>query len=56
MAAPYFDGFAGTGDSGGGRGLDHVLFWNGLDLERKLADFQTYYNAAREFRATLRLC
>jgi putative transposase len=27
--------------------LDHVLFWNGLDLERKLADFQTYYNAAR---------
>jgi transposase InsO family protein len=27
--------------------LDHVLFWNGRDLERKLADFQTYYNAAR---------
>jgi putative transposase len=27
--------------------LDHVLFWNARDLERKLADFQTYYNAAR---------
>jgi hypothetical protein len=24
--------------------LDHVLFWNGRDLERKLAEFQTYYN------------
>jgi putative transposase len=27
--------------------LDHVLFWNTRDLERKLADFQAYYNAAR---------
>ena len=27
--------------------LDHVLFWNARDPERKLADFQTYYNAAR---------
>ena len=27
--------------------LDHVLFWNAGDLERKLTDFQTYYNAAR---------
>jgi transposase InsO family protein len=27
--------------------LDHVLFWNGHDLERKLAEFQLYYNAAR---------
>jgi putative transposase len=27
--------------------LDHVLFWNARDLERKLADFQGYYNAAR---------
>ena len=27
--------------------LDHVLFWNGRDLERKLAEFQMYYNAAR---------
>ena len=27
--------------------LDHVLFWNGRDLERKLVDFETYYNAAR---------
>ena len=27
--------------------LDHVLFWNGRDLERKLAEFQVYYNAAR---------
>jgi putative transposase len=27
--------------------LDHVLFWNGRDLERKLGEFQAYYNAAR---------
>ena len=27
--------------------LDHVLFWNAHDLERKLGEFQTYYNAAR---------
>jgi Integrase core domain len=27
--------------------LDQVLFWNARDLERKLADFQAYYNTAR---------
>lgn len=27
--------------------LDHLLFWNARDFERKLADFQAYYNAAR---------
>ena len=27
--------------------LDQVLFWNARDLERKLAEFQAYYNAAR---------
>ena len=27
--------------------LDHVLFWNAYDLERKLSEFQTYYNAVR---------
>jgi transposase InsO family protein len=27
--------------------LDHVLFWNARDLERKLTDFQAYYNVAR---------
>ena len=27
--------------------LDQVLFWNACDLERKLTEFQTYYNAAR---------
>ncbi|MQA28827.1 MAG: transposase [Luteitalea sp.] len=31
--------------------LDHVLCWNARDLERKLADFQTYYNAARSHAA-----
>jgi putative transposase len=31
--------------------LDHVLFWNARDLERKLVDFQTYYNAARSHAA-----
>jgi hypothetical protein len=27
--------------------LDHVLFWNGRDLERKRAEFQVYYNGVR---------
>lgn len=27
--------------------LDQVLFWNARDLERKLAEFQVYYSAAR---------
>ena len=27
--------------------LDHVLFWNARDLERKLAEFRVYYNEAR---------
>ena len=31
--------------------LDHVPFWNARDLERKLADFQAYYNASRSHSA-----
>ena len=31
--------------------LDQVLFWNARDLERKLGDFQAYYNAARSHAA-----
>jgi hypothetical protein len=27
--------------------LDQVLFWTACDLERKLAEFQVYSNAAR---------
>jgi len=27
--------------------IDHILFWNAGDQERKLADFQTYYNHHR---------
>ena len=27
--------------------LDHMLFWNSLDLQRKLDEFKTYYNANR---------
>ncbi|MCP4453888.1 MAG: transposase, partial [Planctomycetes bacterium] len=27
--------------------LDHTLFWNATDLERKLSDFQSYYNLHR---------
>ena len=27
--------------------LDHVPFWNTRDLERKLSEFQAYYNAVR---------
>lgn len=31
--------------------LDKVLFWNACDPERKLADFQAYYSAARSHAA-----
>ena len=31
--------------------LDHTLFWNSLDLQRKLEDFQNYYNGVRVHRA-----
>ena len=27
--------------------LDHVFFWNAIDLIRKLEEFQVYYNAQR---------
>lgn len=27
--------------------LDHVLFWNTVDLERKLTEFKVYYNESR---------
>ncbi len=27
--------------------LDHVLFWNSVDLERKLEEFRHYYNHKR---------
>ena len=27
--------------------LDHILFWNSLDLGRKLGEFQYYYNQER---------
>ncbi|MGB5259433.1 MAG: integrase core domain-containing protein, partial [Gammaproteobacteria bacterium] len=27
--------------------LDHTLFWNAQDLERKLANFRQYYNRDR---------
>ena len=31
--------------------LDYVLFWNAHDLERKLAEFQVYYNRHRTHRS-----
>jgi len=31
--------------------LDHVFFWNALDLARKLDEFKDYYNAQRVHRA-----
>ena len=31
--------------------LDHTLFWNVRDLERKLADFRSYYNHHRTHRS-----
>ena len=27
--------------------LDHILFWNAVDLEKKLAEFQAYFNRHR---------
>jgi len=33
--------------------LNHVLFWNNSNLEKKLADFQTYYNQLRTHYAHL---
>jgi len=31
--------------------LDRLLFWTGADLERKLVDFQQYYNEHRSHAA-----
>ena len=31
--------------------LDRVLFWNALDLARKLGEFRDYYNAHRVHRS-----
>ena len=31
--------------------LDHTLFWNAVDLEKKLAEFQIYYNHHRTHRS-----
>jgi transposase InsO family protein len=31
--------------------LDHVFFWNVVDLKRKLAAFRGYYNASRVHRS-----
>ena len=44
LSNPVVERLSGTVRSGF---LDQVLFWNARDLERKLAEFQTYYNAAR---------
>jgi putative transposase len=33
--------------------LDHVLFWNDIDLERNLCEFATYYNEERVHTALL---
>ena len=30
---------------------DHTLFWNAIDLERKIADFQAYFNHYRTHRS-----
>ena len=31
--------------------LDHVFFWNAIDLGRKLEEFKDYYNTQRVHRA-----
>jgi putative transposase len=44
MSHPYVERLIGTMRR---EFLDHVLFWNARDLERKRGEFQVYYNAAR---------
>ena len=44
MSHPFFERLIGTTRR---EFLDYVLFWNGRDLERKLADFRAYYNVER---------
>jgi transposase InsO family protein len=44
LSHPFVERLIGTM---GREFLDHVLFWNARDLERKLAEFQTYYNETR---------
>jgi len=44
LSRPFMERLVGTTRRGF---LDHVLFWNARDLERKLADFEVYYNTAR---------
>jgi transposase InsO family protein len=31
--------------------LDRTLFWNSIDLQRKLINFQNYYNGSRVHRS-----
>ena len=31
--------------------LDHMFFWNAIDLQRKLDKFQTYYSRVRVHRS-----
>ena len=44
MSHPFVERFIGTMRR---EFLDHMLFWSARDLERKLADFATYYNRSR---------
>jgi hypothetical protein len=44
LSHPFVEGLIGTMRR---EVLDHVLFWNARDLERKLARFQWYYNPVR---------
>ena len=44
VSHPFFERLIGTVRR---EFLDHILFWNSLDLERKLGDFQHYYNHER---------
>ena len=44
MLAPFIERLIGTVRRDF---LDQTLFWNAVDLERKLTDFQAYYNHHR---------
>ncbi|MEN8132099.1 MAG: integrase core domain-containing protein [Pseudomonadota bacterium] len=44
LSPPYIERLIGTVRR---EYLDHPLFWNAVDLERKLADFQMYYSHHR---------
>ena len=45
LSHPFVERLIGTVR---GEYLDHVVFWNAADLEKKLTEFRAYYNECRD--------